>query len=288
MIEPNAKCVVNGSKLNEAIDALNALLNIDITMADVSEPQVKYGAGGVQIVIPAPDGFANELLDVVDSSNSASTRWFVTSSVSGKASSSSTQSGTPVNKSQSAGVGRNRKNLGRAGGNQNQRNKLNRATGGGRGIDIARPVAPPKTANGGGAFGGGTDAFGNELYADGSRVTPEGRGGALRDSGISGRPLAPSTTASGGGAFGGGTDAFGNELYADGSRVTPGGRGGALRDDGTTTRTGDKARPGAPPKIPKPPIAKRRSGRRKRDYKGTLDIDPGYRKSRGRPMRSFS
>jgi len=239
MIEPNAKCVVNGSKLNEAIDALNALLNIDITMADVSEPQVKYGGSGVQIVIPAPDGFANELLDVVDSSNSASTRWFVTSSVSGKASSSSTQSGTPVNKSQSAGVGRNRKNLGRAGGNQNQRNKLNRATGGGRGIDIARPVAPPKTANGGGAFDGGTDAFGNELYADGSRVTP-------------------------------------------------GGRGGALRDDGTTTRTGDKARPGAPPKIPKPPIAKRRSGRRKRDYKGTLDIDPGYRKSRGRPMRSFS
>ncbi|MGB1179357.1 MAG: hypothetical protein ACPG4J_08855 [Lentibacter algarum] len=274
MIEPNAKCVVNGSKLNEAIDALNALLNIDITMADVSEPQVKYGAGGVQIVIPAPDAFANELLDVVDYNNSASTRWFITSSLSGKASSSGTQSGAPINKSQSAGVGKNRDSLDRQGGNQNQRNKLNRATGGGQGLNIARPVAPPKTANGGGAFGGGTDAFGNELHADGSRVTPEGRGGALRDDGT--------TTRTGGMPLRTGDMPLrtGDMPLRTGDMP--------LRTGDMPLRTGDRARPGAPPKIPKPPIAKRRSGRRKRDYKGTLDIDPGYRKSRGRPMRSFS
>lgn len=88
MIQPNAKCVVNGPKVNEVINALNQLLNIDITIGDVNEPQVQYGYDGVQIVLPKGGAFTNEELDVVDSNNTASTRWFATST---------TQGMTPVN-----------------------------------------------------------------------------------------------------------------------------------------------------------------------------------------------
>jgi len=40
MISPDAKCVVNGEKLNEAIEALNGLLNMSIMVGTSETPQV--------------------------------------------------------------------------------------------------------------------------------------------------------------------------------------------------------------------------------------------------------
>lgn len=136
MIEPDAKCVVNGSKLNEAIMAFNPLLAMNVSLGDVVEPSVKYSEGGVQITLPSPFEYANEELDVVNSDNTAGTRWFLTSTSQGGASSSldsstTTTSNTPINKSNQSRPKRNRDELHREGGGQNNRDQLNRATGGG-------------------------------------------------------------------------------------------------------------------------------------------------------------
>ena len=136
MISPDAKCVVNGSKLNEAIMAFNPLLAMNVSLGDVVEPSVKYSEGGVQITLPSPFEYANEELDVVNSDNTAGTRWFLTSTSQGGSSSSlesstTTTSNTPINKSNQSRPKRNRDKLNREGGGQNNRDQLNRAAGGG-------------------------------------------------------------------------------------------------------------------------------------------------------------
>ena len=86
MISPDAKCVVNGEKLNEAIEALNGLLNMSIMVGTSETPQVKISSGSTQIVLP-PSGGAdtNELLDIVDANNTAAQRYFLTTEEAGNA-----------------------------------------------------------------------------------------------------------------------------------------------------------------------------------------------------------
>lgn len=225
MIQPNAKCVVNGSKVNETIDALNPLLSMEIKVADIAEPHVQYGQDNVQITIPQPSNFTNEQLDVVDSGNTPSTRWFVTSTSQGESSASNTRSGIPINASQPSTINKGRDKMPRDGGGINNRDNLALIDGGGNGINI--------------------------------------------DNGEVGRPKQPI-----------------GALLDDGSTTRTGERPiGALLDDGTTTRTSNELQlpiVGAPPRESKPLIPKNRTGskKRKRDYKGTLDISPGDRKSR--------
>jgi hypothetical protein len=146
MIQPDAKCVVNGSKVNATIIALNPLLDMEVVMADVAKPQVQYGKDSVQIIIPQPSNFTNEELDVVDSSNTASTRWFVTASSQGRASTSNVKSGVPINKSMPGMVSQNRGGLKTqgGGGSQSNRNNLNRAAGGGSGSQ-STSTSPPSS-----------------------------------------------------------------------------------------------------------------------------------------------
>jgi len=198
MIEPDAKCVVNGSKLNETIIALNPLLNMDIVIGNVTEPQIQYSEGAVQIVIPpgGGGGSTNEQLDIVDTNNQASTRWFLTTTSQGSASPGDTATaggvniGSIGNKSNPSKQSKDRDKLGGGGaagggGAGKNRDKLDRIDGGGNGVNVNEgDVGGPKKPAGGGAFGGGTDAFGNELYADGNRVTPGGMGGDLADDGL--------------------------------------------------------------------------------------------------------
>ena len=205
MIQPDAKCVVNGPKVNEVINVLNKILNVTLS----------------------------EEFDVVEYGNVPGRRWFFTGKLTGQ-------------KQDSASPGRDKLNTG-SGAGSNNRDSMPKFTGGGGalkddggaggfgGLNVgpdgggmlkypgdttgSRPSGMPKYPSdttggtGVGGFGGGTDAFGNELYADGTRVTP---GGMLKYPG-------DTTSGTGVGGFGGGTDAFGNELYADGTRVTPGG-----------------------------------------------------------------
>ena len=79
MITADAKCVVNGPKLNEVIDAINPLLGMDIIVGNVSQPEIKYSSDAIQIVIPpGGGGSTNEQLDIVDANNTAAQRWFLT------------------------------------------------------------------------------------------------------------------------------------------------------------------------------------------------------------------
>ena len=169
MIQPNAKCVVNGSKVNETIDALNPLLSMEVKVANIAEPHVQYGQDNVQITIPQPSNFTNEQLDVVDSSNTPSTRWFVTSTSQGESSASNTRSGIPINASQPSTTNKGRDKMPREGGDTNNRNNLALIDGGGNGFnvdngDVGRPKQPigallddgtttrPKAPAGGGAL----------------------------------------------------------------------------------------------------------------------------------------
>mgnify|MGYP001024867501 FL=1 len=128
MINPDAKCVVNGPKVNDVIVALNPLLNMTIIVGDVIKPEIKHSPDGLQIVIPSPASYTNEELDVVDSSNTASTRWFLTSTSQGSASSSNasttTANATPINKSSPVAPTKGRDKLPRAGGGQDKRDSL--------------------------------------------------------------------------------------------------------------------------------------------------------------------
>ena len=81
---PDAKCVVNGHKVNEVIDALNPLLNIKLREGELLS--IKYTDNNVMITIPAgggglPDGYAEELFDVVLSDNTAGQRYLLSKSV---------------------------------------------------------------------------------------------------------------------------------------------------------------------------------------------------------------
>ena len=142
MISADAKCVVNGPKVNEVIDALNPLLNMSIAVGDVSYPQINSGESGVQILIPDALSFANEELDVVDSSNSPSTRWFITNTSAGQLSGGSAAIGAPsLNSSSPSPKEKNRDELSIEGGTTNNRDKLNTSTTQGT-LTTSRPIAP--------------------------------------------------------------------------------------------------------------------------------------------------
>ena len=218
MITPDAKCVNNGKKVNEAINAINPLLGMSVGYtAGGTPPQVTYSDTEVKILLPLADsveGFSLEELDVVDSNNAASSRYFMTSlsSVSTYGTTTTTTSGTPTGKQSSPQptTGRNKLD---AGGNNadNNRDKLN--TGGALLDNSGGGVAPNGIIGGGGPLrndGKTSGGGGGPLRNDGK--TSVGGGGALRDDG---------TTTAGGGI---------NSLN--------GVVGGSLRDDGTTTAGG--------------------------------------------------
>jgi len=216
MIQPDAKCVVNGAKVNEAIMALNPLLAMSVGyIGGGKPPQVTYSDGEVKILLPladSVDGFSLEELDIVDTDNAASSRYFMTStsSVSTYGTTTASTSGTPTGKQSSAPpTSKDRNSLGNTPSNNN-RDKL--TTGGMPLGNSGGNIAPPGNVTGGGS-------------------------GALRDDG---------STTSGGGINSlnrGGVDQFGNSI----------GGSGALLDDGSTTAGGginslnNPGLPGAPP-----------------------------------------
>ena len=219
MITPDAKCVVNGSKVNEAIIALNPLLSMSVGyIGGGKPPQVTYSDGEVKILLPLADsveGFSMEELDVVDSNNAASSRYFMTSlsSVSTYGTTTASTSGTPTGRQSSPQPTKGRNKL-NAGGNSAGNNRDQLSTGGALRDTSGGGVAPN------GIIGGG---------------------GALRDDGSTAADsrakfLAERNRAAGGSANmisvgGTGVDEFGNTI---------GGTGGALRDNGQTAEQARK------------------------------------------------
>jgi hypothetical protein len=86
MIEPTECCIPKRNKINEIIDALNPLLNIEIQEDPFGNLlNVQYSENNVMITIPAgggglPDGYSEELFDVVLADNTAGERYFLTRS----------------------------------------------------------------------------------------------------------------------------------------------------------------------------------------------------------------
>ena len=173
MIQPDAKCVVNGHKVNEVIDALNPLLNMDIIVGNVAQPQIQYSSGAIQIVIPPGGGAStNEQLDIVDENNQASTRWFLTTTTQGSG-------GAAI----ASGTGTN---IGSAGGKNNpaattgNRDKLGGGIAGGPAGGKNRDNLDRAAAGGGAAPIGGNDGQGGNVGApvqidnpqDGGRTRP--------------------------------------------------------------------------------------------------------------------
>ncbi len=192
MIQANAKCVVNGKKLNELISWINGSM---------------------------------EQLDVVDQNNYASKRWFLVSDADDI--NQGTNPDASRDKMPRDGGG------GGGGGAQGNRDKLNKAAGGGQGVKIKNGGAlldDGSTTRGGAKQ---VDAFGNVV----------GGSGALLDDG--------STTRAGQQPSG--------ALLDDGFTTrTDGQPSGALLDDGFTTRTDgqpsgalldDGGQPTAPPRV---------------------------------------
>ena len=240
MITPDAKCVVNGSKVNEAIIALNPLLSMSVGyIGGGKPPQVTYSDGEVKILLPLADsveGFSMEELDVVDSNNAASSRYFMTSlsSVSTYGTTTASTSGTPTGKQSSPPPTKGRNKL-NAGGNNAGNNRDKLSTGG-------RPLAP----------------------GDGGVAPVNKISGALRDDGSTAADsrakfLAERNRAAGGSANmisvgGTGVDEFGNTIGVAGGAgrpVTDGSTAAdsrakflAARQGATTTPT---PLPGAPP-----------------------------------------
>lgn len=82
-IEPAKCCIPKRDKINEIIKALNPLLQIEVRQYG-SDTEVKYTSSNVLITIPegggVPDGYDEEILDVVESGNTAGQRYFLTKS----------------------------------------------------------------------------------------------------------------------------------------------------------------------------------------------------------------
>lgn len=159
MIQPDAKCVVNGAKVNEAIMALNPLLAMSVGyIGGGKPPQVTYSDGEVKILLPladSVDGFSLEELDIVDTNNAASSRYFMTStdSVSTYGTTTASTSGTPTGKqSTSQPTSKDRNSLGNTPSNNN-RDQLNMA--GAAPLNQGAAVAPANNIGGGGAIAGG-------------------------------------------------------------------------------------------------------------------------------------
>ena len=149
MITPDAKCIVNGEKVNESINEINKLLNMSIMVGASETPQIKYGSGSVQIVLP-PGGGAdtNERLDVVDANNTAAQRWFLTTAAAGAggAGAGGANDGAPQNNAQNAQENKKR--------NQLNANGAQGAGGGGAGA----PGSNRNKLQNGGAPGAAGDA----------------------------------------------------------------------------------------------------------------------------------
>ena len=154
MIQPDAKCVVNGAKVNEAIMALNPLLAMSVGyIGGGKPPQVTYSDGEVKILLPladSVDGFSLEELDIVDTNNAASSRYFMTStdSVSTYGTTTASTSGTPTGKqSTSQPTSKDRNSLGNTPSNNN-RDQLSMNTSGAL-RDPSGGVAPTGNVTGG-------------------------------------------------------------------------------------------------------------------------------------------
>ena len=180
MITPDAKCVVNGAKVNEAIMALNPLLSMSVGyIGGGKPPQVTYTDGEVKILLPLADsveGFLLEELDVVDSNNAASSRYFMTSSssVSTYGTTTATTSGTPTGKQSSPQPTKGRNKL-NAGGNNRDQLGMAGAAPANQGGAVAQPnivaaAAPGLQAAPGGGGGGGGSA---NMISIGGRQTSQ-------------------------------------------------------------------------------------------------------------------
>ena len=209
MIDPDAKCVVNGPKVNETIRGLNPLLNMEIVrVAAAQGAKVVYGAGGVQLLIPlanSVEGFEQEEIDIVDSANAPSTRFFMTSetlvSNYGTITASNTVSASPTGSSTSTSTttsgNKNRSQLSRPGPSQNNRNSLNIAGNGGLQVSASSPAltrapnappAPVSPRSGGGGGGGrvvNPDTGGGGSADTGGGGSADTGGGGSADSGFS-------------------------------------------------------------------------------------------------------
>jgi hypothetical protein len=80
--------LAKNKKLNEIIERLNPLLNIEVNEVEEDEPlEIEYSDNNVVLRVPAnggggvPEGFAEEILDVVNSNNTAGQRVFLTKAV---------------------------------------------------------------------------------------------------------------------------------------------------------------------------------------------------------------
>jgi len=83
MIVADAKCANNGAKVNEAITAINPLLNMDIALGNVAAPKVSFTTDSVQIILPDARAMTDTEVEIVDENNTPSTLWFASSSVQG-------------------------------------------------------------------------------------------------------------------------------------------------------------------------------------------------------------
>ena len=196
MIDPDAKCVVNGPKVNETIRGLNPLLNMEIVrVAAAQGAEVVYGPGGVQLLIPlanSVEGFEQEEIDIVDATNTPSTRYFMTSetlvSNYGTITASNTVSASPTGSSTSTSTttsgNKNRSQLSRPGPSQNNRNSLNIAGNGGLQVNSSSPAltrapnAPPAPVSQRGGGGGGGSRIVNPDTGGGSSADTGGGGSA--------------------------------------------------------------------------------------------------------------
>lgn len=85
-IEPVERgCIARNKKLNQVINELNPLLNIEINQGTSSVPDIKYTMNNVVITLPdagggLPDGYSEELFDVVLSDNTAGERYLLSRS----------------------------------------------------------------------------------------------------------------------------------------------------------------------------------------------------------------
>lgn len=88
-IQPAKCCIPKRKKINEIIDALNPLQQIEIQESG-NNFSVVYSDNNVMITVPEqdgdyygglPDGYEEELLDIVDANNSPAQRYFLTKTV---------------------------------------------------------------------------------------------------------------------------------------------------------------------------------------------------------------
>lgn len=88
-IQPAKCCIPKRKKINEIIRALNPLQQIEIQESG-NNFSVVYSDNNVMITVPEkdgdyygglPDGYEEELLDIVDANNSPAQRYFLTKTV---------------------------------------------------------------------------------------------------------------------------------------------------------------------------------------------------------------